>query len=175
MAVQPPLAGIKVLDLTHVWAGPLAVRFLADLGAEVVKIEAPYGRGPQAVTEKPIGGFLGGAPSSTPWNDNAAFIKLMRNRRSVCCDLKTAEGLDLFKQLIVEADVLVENFSAAVMANFGLTERALMALNPTLIYVTMPGFGHDGPLAERVAFGPTIEAMSGLPEVMGQIKDFDPS
>ena len=83
---QLPLANIRILDLTHVWAGPLGARFLADLGAEVVKVEAPFGRGPREFPYAPLGGWIGGEPSDAPpdkpWNLNAIFVKLHRNIRS---------------------------------------------------------------------------------------------
>ena len=162
-----PLAGIRILDLTHVWAGPLAVRFLSDLGAEVVRVEAPFSRGPQEFPTSPLGGWIGGEPGDEPWNRNAIFVKLMRNRRSLCIDLKTEAGREVFLDLVAEADVLMENFSSRVMANLGLDYPVLSSRNDQLIYVTMPGFGHEGPLKERVAFGPTVEAMSGLTNVFG--------
>ncbi len=162
-----PLQGVRILDLTHVWAGPLAVRFLADLGAEVVKIEAPFGRGPQSYPSEPLGGWLGGSPGDKPWNNNAMFCKLHRNRKSVCLDLKRDEGRLLCLELVRRADVLVENFSAAAMAGMGLDADTLADVNANLIYVTMPGFGCTGPYAERVAFGPVVEAMSGLSTVLG--------
>ena len=157
-----PLNGVRVLDLTHVWAGPLAARFLADWGAEVVKIEAPYGRGPQTYPSDPVGGWIGGEPGDEPWNRNALFVKLHRNRRAVCLDLKQAEGRDIFLQLVREADVLIENFSALVMPSMGLSWQTLHEANDQLIYVSMPGFGLSGPYHKRVAFGPVVEVMSGL-------------
>ncbi|NKB98662.1 MAG: hypothetical protein GKR90_09260 [Pseudomonadales bacterium] len=164
---EGPLKGVKILDLTHVWAGPLAVRYLSDLGAEVVKVEAPMGRGPQEFPYAPLGGWLGGDAGDDPWNRNAIFAKLMRNRRSLCMDLKTETGRHTFLDLVAEADVLMENFSARAMPSLGLGYDELRARNERLIYVTMPGFGHAGALKERVAFGPTVEAMSGLTEILG--------
>ncbi len=166
-SVAGPLNGVKILDLTHVWAGPLAVRFLADLGAEVVRIEAPLSRGTQVFPSAPIGGWLSGEESSEPWNDNALFVKLMRNRRSVCVDLKQPEGRDLFLQLVAQADVVVENFSAKALSGLGLGFAELKQANDRIIYVSMPGFGGSGPLSDRVAFGPTVEAMSGFTSVFG--------
>lgn len=162
-----PLNGVKILDLTHVWAGPLAVRFLADFGADVVRVEAPFGRGPQEFPYTPLGGWLGGAAGSDPWNTNAIFSKLMRNRRSLCLDLKLAAGREVFLKLVAQADVVMENFSAQAMQNLALGYEVLKAVNPRIIYVAMPGFGTTGPLADRVAFGPTVEAMSGLTDVFG--------
>ncbi len=165
--VSGPLRGVRILDLTHVWAGPLAVRFLADLGADVIKVEAPTGRGPRAFPSVPIGGWLGGEPGDDPWNRNAVFNKLARNRRSLCIDLKQADGRDLFLELVSMADIVVENFSAQAMNSLGLGYDALREANPRIIYLTMPGFGSTGPLSDRVAFGPTVEAMSGFTSMMG--------
>ena len=169
-----PLRGVRVLDLTHVWAGPLATRVLADLGAEVVKIEAPMGRGPRRYRGGlPIGGWLGagvrgetGAPEE-PWNTNATFVKLQRNKRSVALDLKTDSGRDTFLELAEAADVLMENFSARAMPQLGLAYEDVAQANPRIIYVSMPGFGKSGPYLDRVAFGPTVEPMSGLTAVLG--------
>ncbi|MGA0839693.1 MAG: CaiB/BaiF CoA transferase family protein [Pseudomonadales bacterium] len=162
-----PLRGVRILDLTHVWAGPLAVRTLADLGAEVVKIEAPFGRGPQVYPEEPIGGFLAGDPEEEPWNRNAVFVKLMRNRKSVCIDLKQPEGRETLLELVRVADVLIENFSARALPELGLDTETLAKANPRLIHASMPGFGGTGPYSTRVAFGPTVEPLTGLTSVMG--------
>ena len=163
-----PLRGTRILDLTHVWAGPLGTRILADLGAAVVKVEAPMGRGPrQYKGGLPLGGWLGGAPPAEPWNVNAIFVKLQRNKRSLALDLKTPAGRGAFLELVAVADVVIENFSARAMPELGLGYEALAAANPHIVYVTMPGFGASGPYRDRVAFGPTVEPMSGLTAVMG--------
>ena len=162
-----PLRGVRILDLTHVWAGPLAVRVLADLGAQVVKVEAPYGRGPRQFAETPIGGFLGGDPAGEPWNRNAVFVKLMRNRRSLCMDLKRIEGRETFLELVRTADVVIDNFSARAMPSLGLDYETLKAANPRIVQVRMPGYGSSGPYKDRVAFGPTVEPLSGLTNVLG--------
>ncbi len=162
-----PLTGIRILDLTHVWAGPLAVRFLSDLGAEVVKVEAPYGRGPREFPYAPLGGWLGGDDHGEPWNANAIFVKLHRNRQSLCLDLKEEAGLELFLSLVEVADVVIENFSARAMPSMGLDYEVLRRANPNIIYVTMPGFGSTGPYSDRVAFGPIVEPMSGLTQMLG--------
>jgi crotonobetainyl-CoA:carnitine CoA-transferase CaiB-like acyl-CoA transferase len=165
--VPGPLNGVRVLDLTHVWAGPLAVRFLADLGAEVVKVEAPYGRGPREFPSAPIGGWLGGEPGDEPWNANAIFTKLHRNRRSLCIDLKQDAGLETLLKLVTVADIIIENFSARAMPAMGLSYDVLQQANPNIIYVSMPGYGASGPYRDRVAFGPTVEPMSGLTTMLG--------
>lgn len=162
-----PLRDIRILDLTHVWAGPLATRILADLGAEVVKIEAPMGRGPRFYGGIPIGGFIGREPGDEPYNSNAAFVKLQRNKKSVALDLKTQDGREAFLNLVAEADVVIENFSASAMTDLKLDYRHLQKANPKVIHIAMPGYGLTGPYSNRVAFGPTVEPMSGLTQVMG--------
>ena len=165
--IRGPLSDLRILDLTHVWAGPLAVRMLSDLGAQVVKVEAPYGRGPQVYPSEPLGGWLGGEPGEEPWNNNALFVKLHRNRRSLCVDLKHETGKALLLELVAEADVIVENYSATTMQRMGLGYDELKKANQQIVYVTMPGFGASGPYSDRVAFGPVVEPMSGLTTMLG--------
>ena len=163
-----PLNGVRILDLTHVWAGPLATRFLADLGASVVKVERPTGRGPREYRgATPIGGWIGGEPGAEPWNANAVFVKLQRNKQSLALDLKTDAGREAFLDLAAVADVVIENFSARAMPALGLDHDRLREANPSLICVTAPGYGRSGPWRDRVAFGPSVEPMSGLTTVMG--------
>ena len=163
-----PLRGIRILDLTHVWAGPLATRVLADLGAVVVKIEGPLSRGPRRYRGGlSIGGWIGGAPTPEPWNLNAVFVKLQRNKQSVAIDLKHDDGRETFLELAREADVVIENFSAGAMPELGLDYADLAAVNPRIIYIAIPGYGKSGPYRERVAFGPSVEGLSGLTNVMG--------
>ena len=163
-----PLRGIRILDLTHVWAGPLATRVLADLGATVVKIEGPLSRGPRRYRGGlSIGGWIGGATPSEPWNLNAVFVKLQRNKQSVAIDLKHRDGRETFLELAREADVVIENFSARAMPELGLDYDDIAAVNPNIIYVAIPGYGKTGPYRERVAFGPSVEGLSGLTNVMG--------
>ena len=163
-----PLRGVRILDLTHVWAGPLATRLLADLGAKVVKIEAPTGRGPRDYRGGlPLGGWLGGARPEEPWNVNAIFVKLQRNKRSVALDLKQDAGRAVFLRLVEVADVVIENFSARAMPALGLDYARLAAANPRIVYVAMSGYGKSGPYRDRVAFGPTVEPQSGLTAAMG--------
>jgi crotonobetainyl-CoA:carnitine CoA-transferase CaiB-like acyl-CoA transferase len=163
-----PLGGIRVLDLTHIWAGPLATRMLADLGATVVKIEAPASRGPHSWGRaKPFGGWIGGEPGNEPWNVNAIFNKLQRNKQSVSIDLKSDAGRRTLLALVAHADVVIENFSAGAMESLGLGYAELAAANPAIIYVAMPGYGATGPYCDRVAFGTTVEPMSGLTHIVG--------
>ena len=162
-----PLSGVRILDLTHVWAGPLSTRTLSDLGAQVVKVERPHGRGPREAAAAPIGGWIGGEPGPEPWNASAIFVKLHRNSRSVAVDLKDPRGKALLLDLVGVVDVIIENFSARAMPSLGLTPDVLRAANPRAIYVTMPGFGASGPYSSWVAFGPSVEPMSGITNVMG--------
>ena len=162
-----PLRGVRILDLTHVWAGPLGTRILADLGAEVVKIEAPTSRGPREFPRLNLGGWIGGEPGDDPWNRLAVFVKFQRNKRSVAIDLKTDAGRETFLELVAVADVVIENFSAEAMPALGLGYEALSRANPSIIYMAMPGYGKDGPYRDWVAFGPTVEVMSGLTHVLG--------
>ena len=149
-------------------AGPLATRILADLGADVVKIEAPTSRGPRSYGRTtPLGGWVGGAPGDEPFNVNAVFVKLQRNKKSLAVDLKTSVGRTTLLELVKNADVVIENFSSRAMPSLLLDYPVLSAANPKIIYVSMPGFGMDGPYRNRVAFGPSVEPLSGLTSVMG--------
>ena len=166
-----PLQNVRILDLTHVWAGPLATRMLSDLGAQVLKIEAPMGRGPRHYPATPIGHFIGGSPGDEPWNTNAVFVKLMRNKKSVAVNLKDDTGRKTFLSLVSVSDVVIENFSARAMKGLRLDYGHLKAVNPRIIHVAMPGYGLSGLYSDRVAFGPTVEPMSGLSSVMGYGED----
>ncbi|MDP6606064.1 MAG: CoA transferase, partial [Dehalococcoidia bacterium] len=155
-----PLAGTRVLDLTQVWAGPFAARFLADMGADVVHIEGPAF--PDAVR--------GIAPDPTDplrYNKSAYFNEYNRNKRGIALDLARQEGLAAFLRMVERADVVIENWSSGVAERLGVDEAALHAVNPRLVIVSMPGFGHEGVEAERVGFGPTIEQMGGLVALQG--------
>lgn len=162
---SPPLRGIKVLDMTHVWSGPFGVRLLADLGADVIKVESLDGRGgaviPPGSPETEV------APGLQPWNDQPLHNKLNRNRRSLALNLKTPAGRDIFLRLIDWADLLIENFSARALPSLGLSHEVLAERNPRLIHVAMPGFGLSGPYRPYVAYGPSIEPMTGLGALMG--------
>lgn len=161
-----PLAGVRILDLTHVWAGPLGTRILGDLGADVVKVERPMGRGGVSGTPG-AGNYPGGEKGEDPWNRQATFLKLNRNKRSLAIDLKKPEGRRVFLDLVRVADVVIENFSARSMPALGLGYDVLREANEKIIYVSMPGYGRTGPYSDRVAYGPSVEAMTGLNAVMG--------
>ncbi|MBL8556665.1 MAG: CoA transferase [Phenylobacterium sp.] len=157
-----PLKGLRVVDFSMGWAGPLCARTLADLGADVVKIESAdhpdWWRGWE--TEQ------SGDPP--PYEIKFNFIAMNRNKRGVVLDLASAEGLAAAKALVAGADVVVENFAAGVMARLGLGPEVRRALNPNLIAVSMPAFGNGGPLSGVRAYGSTVEQASGLPFVNGK-------
>ncbi len=140
---QRALAGARVIDLTWVVAGPVATRLLADHGAEVIKIEHP-------------------ATDRASERRGGIFGNLNRGKKSVVLDLGEARGLDLLRQLIADADVLVENFSPRVLDNWGLGDDALQRLNPRLVVVHMSGFGRFGPRRDWVSYGPVLQALSGF-------------
>jgi crotonobetainyl-CoA:carnitine CoA-transferase CaiB-like acyl-CoA transferase len=149
-AARGPLAGVRVLDVSTVVSGPLCAQILGDLGADVVKLEAPEGD-----TTRRLGPpFKAGL---TP-----LFAHCNRNKRAIAVDLKAPEGLALARRLARGADVLVENFRPGVAERLGLGYAALAAENPRLVYVAISGFGPDGPYAEQPAYDMVIQALSGL-------------
>ena len=136
-AVEAPLAGVRVIDVTQVWAGPFGCRFLADMGADTIKIEGPTF--PDSVRG------LGASADPDAINRSAYFNEYNRNKRGLAINLQQPAGAEAVKRLIADADVFVENWSSGVADRLGLGYEALRAINPRLIYVSMPGFGHDGP------------------------------
>src|ERR1700689_1030140 len=145
---SPPLAGVRVLDFTIMMAGPYCTRFLADLGADVIKIEAAEGDYIRQRAPKHDG-------------HSAYFGHLNAGKRSVVLDLKKASAISVAKRLAAQSDVIVENFRPGVMARFGLDYATLGALNPRLIYCSLSGFGQTGPDAERPAYAQIVQAASG--------------
>ncbi|MGH1493058.1 MAG: CoA transferase [Acidimicrobiales bacterium] len=165
-----PLAGLRVIDLTRVWAGPYATRVLADLGADVIMIEAPWARGLATIDQTSVMAtryYPDNDPGERHWNRIGFSNKYNLNKRSLALDLTQPEGLPVLKELIATADVVIENFSPRVMPQFGLDESELHELNPSLLYVTMPGFGRSGPSRDHVAYGPVIDSQAGLSALMG--------
>lgn len=164
MAAAPEgvLADVRVLDLTHAWAGPFATQILADYGAEVIKIEA--------CDRLDMSRFSTWPPDETrpaAYNRGGFFHSLSRNKFGLTLDLKHPQGKDLFKRLAAHSDVVIENFSARVMPSLGLDYAVLQALNPRLIMVSMSGYGTVGPYKDFVAFGEMIEPFAGLSELTG--------
>ncbi|MGE3960050.1 MAG: CoA transferase [Dehalococcoidia bacterium] len=162
-----PLEGLRIVDLTRIWSGPLATRILGDLGADVMKIEAPTGRGPAVVPKTDPLYFAEGDPGDRPWNRNGLNNKLNRNKRSLAIDLKAPEGRNALLRLVAASDIVVENFSARAMPSLGLGYEELRAANPAIIYVAMPAFGLEGPYRDYVGLGPSIEPLTGTTALMG--------
>lgn len=154
-----PLAGVRVLDLSRVMAGPYCASMLADAGAEVIKVEIP-GAGEDS---RHIGPFAEGADG----RESAYFMMLNRGKRSITLDLKSPRGLDLLKRLAAKSDVLIENFRPGAAQRLGIGYEALAGVNPRLVYASITGFGQTGPLAGRPAYDLVIQAMSGLMSVTG--------
>lgn len=156
-----PLEGIRVLDLSRVLAGPWCTQLLADLGADVIKIERP-GAGDDTRHWGP------------PWHGEdeervaAYFLAANRGKRSAAIDFSKPEGADLVRRLAGKSDVVVENFKVGGLKKFGLDAESLRALNPRLIVASITGFGQDGPYADRAGYDYIIQGMSGLMSITGQ-------
>ena len=155
-----PLAGVKVVELARILAGPWAGQILADLGADVIKVEAPEGDDTRRW----------GPPFLTREGEQAAayFHATNRGKRSVICDFRTPEGQAFVRDLVAGADVVIENFKVGGLAKYGLDYASLAALNPRLIYCSITGFGQTGPYAERAGYDYIIQGMSGLMSVTGE-------
>jgi len=148
-----PLAGIRIIDLTSMLSGPWATMILADQGADVIKVEEPR----QGDHTRSYGNKRNGF--------SASFLNLNRNKRSVAIDLKSAKGVALVKRLAAGADVLVQNFRPGVVERLGIDEPAIRALAPTIVYVSINGFGEKGPYASKPVYDPIVQAFSGLTTV----------
>ncbi|MDE2435166.1 MAG: CoA transferase [Sphingomonadales bacterium] len=155
-----PLAGIKVLDLSRVLAGPWCAQMLGDLGADVIKVEQP-GQGDDTRRWGPP--FL---PDGS--RDSAYYLCANRNKRSIAIDIARPEGAELVKRLAAGADIVIENFRAGGLAKYGLDYAGLSAIKPDLIYCSITGFGQDGPERDKGGYDFLIQGMSGLMSVTGQ-------
>ena len=155
-SAEGPLAGVKVLDLSRVLAGPFCSMILADLGAEVIKVEE-LGRGDQTRSIPP---FVNG--------ESHYFLAINRNKQSVAVDLKKPEGRDLVLRMAAQADVVLENFRPGVMDRLGLGYDALEKANPRLVICSISGFGQTGPLRETASFDLVAQAMSGVMSINGE-------
>ena len=159
--MSPPLAGIRVLDLSRVLAGPWCTQLLADLGAEVIKVERP-GAGDDTRHWGP------------PWygegEDRVAayFLSANRGKKSAAIDFAKPEGAALVRKLAEQSDIVVENFKLGGLKKFGLDAESLLAANPRLIVASITGFGQDGPYAERAGYDYIVQAMGGLMSITGQ-------
>ena len=151
-----PLQGIRVLDVSQVMAGPFACMMLADLGADVIKVEPPEGD----QTRSSMGFKMKGP-------DSMGFLNLNRNKRSVTLDLKSDEGREMFYKLAKTADVIVENYRPGVVQRLRIDYESIKAINPKIVYASISGFGQSGPWASRPGFDLMAQAMSGVMSVTG--------
>ena len=161
------LDGIRVLDLSRVLAGPWCTQTLADLGADVIKIERP-GSGDDTRTWGPP--FLKDAQGQDT-AEAAYYLGANRNKRSVTCDIAHSDGQALIRALVKHCDVFVENFKVGDMARYGLDYASLSALNPKLVYCSVTGFGQTGPYRERAGYDYAVQGMGGLMSVTGERDD----
>jgi len=157
-----PLAGLKVLELARILAGPWAGQTLADLGAEVIKVERP-GAGDDTRGWGPP--FVEGEDGERL--DAAYFHSCNRGKRSLAVDFERPEGQDIVRRLAARADVLIENFKTGGLAKYGLDYSSLKAINPRLVYCSITGFGHDGPYAARAGYDFIIQGMGGVMDLTG--------
>ena len=163
------LEGIRVLDLSRVLAGPWCTQTLADLGADVIKIERP-GAGDDTRNWGPP--FLPTADGRES-HESAYYLGANRNKRSVTCDIAQPEGQALVRQLAEHCDVFIENFKVGDMARYGLDYASLKAINPRLVYCSLTGFGQSGPYAPRAGYDYIIQGMGGLMSVTGERDDLN--
>jgi crotonobetainyl-CoA:carnitine CoA-transferase CaiB-like acyl-CoA transferase len=153
MTKTGPLKDIRVLDFTHVLSGPFGTSLLGDLGADVIKVEPLGGDGVRKMGPP----FQGG--------ESAYFFSVNRNKRGICVDLKTKEGVEIIRRLIPSFDVIVENFRPDVMERLGLGYEDVKKLNPDIIYSSMTAFGREGPYRNKPGFELIIQALTGLVDV----------
>ena len=158
------LAGVKVLDLSRVLAGPWCGQLLADLGADVVKVERP-GAGDDTRSWGPP--WLKDAAGEAT-RDAAYYFCANRNKRSVTIDIATPEGQALVRRLAMAADVVIENFKVGGLAPYGLDHASLLTMKPSLVYCSITGFGQTGPYAQRAGYDFLIQGMGGLMSVTGR-------
>jgi crotonobetainyl-CoA:carnitine CoA-transferase CaiB-like acyl-CoA transferase len=182
-----PLAGVRVLELTVAWSGPLAGRWLADLGADVIHVETRTARGlgmgslDAAAAQESAGwtwGTLPGPifrsgvypdadPGERPWNRQGIWNKMNRNKRSLCLDMKTAAGAAVFRELVAASDVVLDNWRPRALPSLGFDYATLTEINPALVVCSLSGYGSSGPYRDRVSFGPILEAHAGQAALTG--------
>ncbi|MFC4076661.1 CaiB/BaiF CoA transferase family protein [Salinithrix halophila] len=153
--MEKALQGMKVLDLTRVLAGPYASMILGDLGAEIVKVETPFG-GDDA---RGYGPFVNG--------ESVYFINLNRNKKSLTLNLKTDEGKEIFLELVKDTDVVLENYRPGTMEKLGLGYETLKEINPSVIYAASSGFGHTGPFSNKAAYDLIVQGLGGIMSLTG--------
>ena len=158
--MSAPLEGVRVIELARILAGPWAGQTLADLGAEVIKVEAPEGDDTRRW----------GPPFIDREGDRSAayFHSCNRGKKGITCDFRTPEGQETVRRLVADADVVIENFKVGGLAKYGLDWESLRKVNPRLIYCSITGFGQDGPYAHRAGYDFIIQGMAGLMSVTGE-------
>ncbi|RAZ90701.1 CoA transferase [Mesorhizobium hawassense] len=160
---EPPLKGIRVIELARILAGPWAGQLLADLGADVIKVESPDGGDDTRKWGPP---FVMGHDGE---NLSAAYYhSCNRGKRSIAVDFSKPEGADTLRKLVATADVLIENFKLGGLKKYGLDYESLKAINPRLVYCSITGFGQDGPYAPRAGYDFIIQAMAGMMSITGE-------
>ena len=152
----PPLAGVKVLDLSRVLAAPFATMLLADLGAEVLKVESPRGGDQTRKWGTPLAG-----------GETTYYLAVNRSKKSIAIDFSKAEGAALVRELAAGSDVVIENYMLGALDRYGLGPEALQKANPRLIYCSLSGYGRTGPSAHRPGYDSVIQAESGLISING--------
>jgi crotonobetainyl-CoA:carnitine CoA-transferase CaiB-like acyl-CoA transferase len=157
------LAGVTIIDLTHMLSGPYAGMILADLGAETIKVEPLAGEGTRKLLQSDPEYSLGG--------QGAYFITLNRNKKSVAIDLKSAEGLEVFYDIVRQADIVLDNFAADVTTKLKIDYQHLVQVNPKIITCSISGFGSEGPQYRRTAFDQVVQALGGGMSITGVDKD----
>lgn len=165
VAPPRPLAGVRVLDLSRVLAGPWASQILADYGADVIKVERP-GSGDDTRAWGPP--WWQPDPAQGDARVAAYFVCANRGKRSVAIDIASPEGIQQVRELTREADVLIENYKVGQLAKYGLDARNLQAINPRLIYCSITGYGQNGPLAHKAGYDFAIQAEGGLMSITGE-------
>ncbi len=156
MTGRGPLAGMKVIELAHIMAGPACGMMLADMGADVIKVEKPDGDDSRRFLPPDING------------ESAAFLMMNRNKRGIALNLKDADAVEVLRRLLAKADVVIENYRHDTMARLGLPYESLREANPRLVYCAISGFGRTGPYAERGGFDLIAQGMSGLMSITGE-------
>ena len=159
--MKGPLSGFRVIDLSSVLSGPAATVLLADQGADVIKVEPPAGDIVRRMGR--------GHDSLSP-----AFVAVNRGKRSVCLNLKEATGVEVVKKLVTGADVFVQNFRPGTIERMGLSYEVLQSINPALLYVSVSGFGEQGPYSHKRVYDPVIQALTGLPDMQADAAEARP-
>ena len=180
MRAYLPLEGVRICDFACVWAGQSATMYLADLGADCIKVENPYVWNPATRAAAPVlpapvaaalppwmAGHPNGDPGSRPWNNSPAFIHVIRNKRSFTVDSRRPEGLAIVKRLIAMSDVLAENLARGTLEKLGLDDGAIRAIRPDIVILHLPAYGRTGAYVEGRGYGAHIDGVAGSTVLRG--------